>query len=106
MLINDIAVLLQNERRENKAWRRNLHDAECDLFLATSVRSILGSSFRFFVKIYYEMMWQGDGVEWNDSNNFLLLVVYNFLWRFKSLQQRHLSNPNLGVSAAVFLVAI
>lgn len=73
MLINDIAVLLQNERKENKAGRKNLHDAECDLFSATSVRSSLVSSFRSFVKVYYEMMWKGDGVEWNDSNNFYYL---------------------------------
>lgn len=73
MLINDIAVLLQNERKakekrikleEKFAWRR------MRLFLATPIRSIPVSSFRFFVKVYYEMMWEGDGADWNDSNIF------------------------------------
>lgn len=84
MLINDIAVLLQKENKKNKAWRKNLHDAECDLFLATWVRSLFVSRFRFFVKVYFEMMWTGMvGLSSHrfitDKYLFNFIAVTNFL---------------------------
>lgn len=62
MLINDIAVLLQNERKENKAGEEKIcmtQNATCSWPLQLAV--FFFSSFLSSVKLYYEMMWKEMG---------------------------------------------